>query len=155
MHLSEEDNFIWYKNYLGKLMVKYTYLLLFKNDLTPQYQKNVWNGYLIPKINFFWWTSLDGNILAYDNLRKRGFHIPNRCYLCKIEEEDIYHISLFSHFLEKLDNGPLEILYIMGIFELRTIIYPKIGLLFPLPIDQITMENGPTPYLLGNLEGEK
>lgn len=55
----------------------------------------------ILKVNFLWMVP-HGKILNVDYLMKRGFHIPNRCYLFKAEEESIKHIFLDRSYASKV-----------------------------------------------------
>ena len=46
------------------------------------------------RISFFAWEATWAKILILDQLKKRGWRIPNRCYLCKEEEETSDHILI-------------------------------------------------------------
>ena len=39
-----------------------------------------------PRISLFAWEATWAKILTLDQLKKRGWRIPNSCYLCKEEE---------------------------------------------------------------------
>ena len=43
---------------------------------------------------FFAWEATWVRILTLDQLKRRGWRIPNRCYLCKEEEETSDHILI-------------------------------------------------------------
>ena len=47
-----------------------------------------------PKLFFFAWEATWGKILTLDRLQKQGWHLPNRCFLCGCEEENVNHILL-------------------------------------------------------------
>lgn len=47
-----------------------------------------------PKVAFYAWEETQGRSLMLDKLQKRGWHLPNRCFLCGCEEEMVHHILL-------------------------------------------------------------
>ena len=47
------------------------------------------------RVNFFVWEVSWNRILTIDQLKRRGWNMPNRCYLCKVEEETSNHLILF------------------------------------------------------------
>lgn len=98
----QEDRLIWDKTVNGSFSIKSAYNQLFSNDPNPSNWGLVWNNNLLPKINFFWWTVQHGKILITDNLKKRGFVLPNRCYLCKNNEESIKHLFLECPFSQRI-----------------------------------------------------
>jgi len=64
--------------------------------------KKVWTQGLISKITFFMWL-LDHNKLAtIDKLKKKGMILPNRCHLCKEQEESINHIFVYCTFATRV-----------------------------------------------------
>ena len=46
------------------------------------------------KIAFFAWEVASGKVLTLDRLQRRGWQLPNRCFLCGCEEEMINHILI-------------------------------------------------------------
>ena len=46
------------------------------------------------KVGFFAWESTWGMILMIDHLKSIEWTMPNRCYMCKNEEESIDHLLL-------------------------------------------------------------
>ena len=46
------------------------------------------------KATFFAWEAVWGKILTLDKLQRRGWYLPNRCYLCGRDEESVHHILL-------------------------------------------------------------
>lgn len=95
----KKDEILWIDNPSGYFSFKNSNEEL-ENPLIsnrdPLWNK-VWIKNLTPKINYFWWAASHGKILTIDNLVRRGFHLVNRCVLCKVEEETIMH--LFFHYL--------------------------------------------------------
>lgn len=47
----------------------------------------IWKTHAPPRISFFAWEATKEHILTLDNLMKRGFHLVNRCSLCKASPE--------------------------------------------------------------------
>lgn len=74
------------------------FLLAQSQDPTPCWAK-AWFPGLTPKINIFLWILLQNNILTIDNLRKRDFYLPNRCYLCLNNEESVNHMFIHCPFV--------------------------------------------------------
>ena len=48
----------------------------------------------LPKWVFFAWEASWGKVLTLDQLKKRGWILANRCFLCCEEEETIDHILI-------------------------------------------------------------
>ena len=43
---------------------------------------------------FFAWEASWGKVLTLDQLKRRGWNLGNRCFLCCVEEETINHILI-------------------------------------------------------------
>ena len=68
-------------------------LLIAPNDIS--FPKNcIWVDRVLTKVAFFAWEAMWGKVLTLDRLQKRGWQLPNRCFLCGCEEETINHILL-------------------------------------------------------------
>ncbi|CAL1355220.1 unnamed protein product [Linum trigynum] len=50
------------------------------------------------------WMVFYKKILTLDNLKKRGFNLPNRCALCKDEEESVNHLFVSCTFANETWN---------------------------------------------------
>ena len=48
----------------------------------------------LPKWVFFAWEASWGKVLTLDQLKKRGWTLANRCFLCCAEEKFIDHILI-------------------------------------------------------------
>ena len=46
------------------------------------------------KLVFFAWEATWGRILTLDRLQKRGWQLPNHCYLCGSDEENVNHLLI-------------------------------------------------------------
>ena len=64
--------------------------------------KGIWVHCVPTKATFFAWEATWGKILTLDKLQRRGWHLPNHCYLYGRNEESAHHILLHcpvvSHF---------------------------------------------------------
>ncbi|RVW12843.1 hypothetical protein CK203_114781 [Vitis vinifera] len=56
------------------------------------------------------WEATWGRIMTLDQLKRRGWKIPNRCYMCKEEEEMIDYIHLYSLKAGKKRKKPWKVL---------------------------------------------
>ena len=54
----------------------------------------VWNQLVPTKVGFFVWEAWWGKVLTLDQLKRRGFSLANRCYLCGEEEENVDHLLI-------------------------------------------------------------
>ena len=78
----------------GKFGVKEAYrLLITPNDIS--FPKNcIWVDRVPTKVAFFAQEVMWGKVLTLDRLQKRGWQLPNRCYLCGCKEETVNYILL-------------------------------------------------------------
>ena len=78
----------------GKFGVKEAYrLLITPNDIS--FPKNcIWVDRVPTKVVFFVWEATWGKVLTLDRLQKRGWQLPNCCYLCGCKEETVNYILL-------------------------------------------------------------
>ena len=66
-------------------------------DLSPPLDfpsRSIWNPIVPPKLSFFTWEAYEGKVLTLDQLKKRGFTLANRCFLCEEEKETIDHMLI-------------------------------------------------------------
>ena len=78
----------------GKFDVKEAYGLLTSHS-TPLFpKKGIWVENVPSKLAFFAWEATWGRVLTMDRLQKRGWQIPNRCYLCGSDEESVNHLLI-------------------------------------------------------------
>ncbi|CAN1217919.1 Putative ribonuclease H protein At1g65750 [Linum perenne] len=59
----------------------------------------IWRKEVPTKIQCFLWCCFHGRILTLDNLRIRGFTLPNWCALCQKQEESIDHLFIHCSFV--------------------------------------------------------
>eukprot|EP00253_Pinus_taeda_P014926 PITA_14926 len=58
----------------------------------PSFPYNLWKAKCPPKIIFFAWLVFYNKNLSWDNLRKRYWHGPSRCTICRADEETNLHM---------------------------------------------------------------
>ncbi|RVW38494.1 hypothetical protein CK203_085266 [Vitis vinifera] len=90
----EEDLALWKGGKNGKFDVKDAYGLLTSHS-TPLFpKKGIWVENVPSKLAFFAWEATWGRVLTIYRLQKRGWQIPNRCYLCGSDEENVNHLLI-------------------------------------------------------------
>ncbi|RVW81724.1 LINE-1 retrotransposable element ORF2 protein [Vitis vinifera] len=90
----EEDSVSWKGGGSGQFRVKDAYSWL-DRPMDVIFPKNkIWMERVLTKIMFFAWEATWGKILTLDRLQKRGWQLPNRCFLCACEAESVNHILI-------------------------------------------------------------
>ena len=54
----------------------------------------VWNPWVPKGVSFFAWEAIWRRILTMDQLKRRGWALSSRCYLCKADEESANHVLI-------------------------------------------------------------
>ena len=54
----------------------------------------MWNLWVLMKVSFFAWEAFQGRILFMDQLKRRGWSLPSRCFMYKAEEESTNRLLL-------------------------------------------------------------
>ena len=89
-----EDGLWWKEAKDGNFSVKSFYSAL-EGSSTVLFLKNIiWSPGVPTKVSFFAWEATWGKALTMDQLKKRGWSLPNRCYLCCAVEESIDHLLI-------------------------------------------------------------
>ncbi|RVW28346.1 mRNA cap guanine-N7 methyltransferase 2 [Vitis vinifera] len=89
------DGVEWVDTKSGIFSVKSFYSSLASKGADPFPHDTAWNSWAPVGVHFFAWEATWGKILTLDQLKKRGWKLPKRCYMCKEEEETIGD-ALFS-----------------------------------------------------------
>ncbi|RVX19454.1 LINE-1 reverse transcriptase-like [Vitis vinifera] len=90
----EEDSVCWKGGRNGKFRVKEAYRLVARpNDIVFP-SRCIWVDSVPTKVAFYAWESTWGRVLTLDRLQKRGWQLPNCCFLCGCEEEIVNHILI-------------------------------------------------------------
>ena len=66
--------------------------------------------------SFFAWKAAWGKVLTLDKLEKRGWYLPNRCFLCGCAKETIYHLLLHCPIVISLWEIVLSVVGITWVF---------------------------------------
>ena len=57
-------------------------------------KSNIWVDRVPTKIAFFAWKAAWRKVLTLNRLQKKGWQLPNCCFLCGCEEEIVNHILI-------------------------------------------------------------
>ncbi|KAL6343049.1 hypothetical protein AAG906_017861 [Vitis piasezkii] len=90
-----EDLFWWKENKNGTFSVKSFYSSLSRDTKPPFPARTIWTPWVPIRASFFGWEAAWNRLLTTDRLKRFGWSIPNRCFLCKQEEETTDHLLLF------------------------------------------------------------
>ena len=92
--MDSKDRMLWKETKNGKFFVKSLYGALQTRNSVPFPWSIIWNPCVPSKVGFFAWEALWGKVLTLDQLKRRGWTLANRCFLCLVEEESIDHILI-------------------------------------------------------------
>ena len=82
------DTMVWLETKDGDFSVWSFYSSLESRRVEPFPYDTVWNSWVPIRASFFFAREATwAKILTQDQLRRRGWKMPNRCYMCKAEEE--------------------------------------------------------------------
>ncbi|RVW21251.1 putative ribonuclease H protein [Vitis vinifera] len=90
----EDDSVVWRQGRNGIFKIKEAYRLLDKSNATVFPARKIWVDRVPTKVCFFCLGGYVGKVLTLDRLQLRGVQLPNCCYLCGCEEENVHHILL-------------------------------------------------------------
>ncbi|XP_059066510.1 uncharacterized protein LOC131857802 [Cryptomeria japonica] len=92
----EKDNIIWCAAKSGVYNSKLGYEVQRQRGSNNTWQhKLCWNHKILPKVGAFLWIALHTRNLMGDRLKTIGILGPNRCVMCRVDEESANHL-LFS-----------------------------------------------------------
>ncbi|KAJ1688822.1 hypothetical protein LUZ63_012977 [Rhynchospora breviuscula] len=86
------DRFYWKLTTNGDFTVKSCYNLQKAYPRPDSELFNLSKLHVAPRIKLFTWRLQQNKLATYDNLIKRGWQLPNKCYLCDANEETKSHI---------------------------------------------------------------
>ncbi|RVW29823.1 FGGY carbohydrate kinase domain-containing protein [Vitis vinifera] len=90
----EEDSVLWKGGDSASFRIRVAYNLLAAPNPLVFPGKNIWVDKVPTKVAFFAWEATWEKILTLDRLQMRGWQLPNCCFLCGCEEENVNHILL-------------------------------------------------------------
>ncbi|RVW56226.1 Xylulose kinase [Vitis vinifera] len=83
---------------------------------SPERIQRIWMDKVPTKVSFFAWEASWGKILTLDKLQRRGWQLPNWCFLCGCEEENANHILLHCTVVKTLWEIALAIFGVQWVF---------------------------------------
>ena len=90
------DDLLWWRENKNRTFSVKSLYDSFSRGIRPPFPARViWTPWVPIRANFFGWETAWSRLLTIDRLKKSGWNIPNKCYLCKNEEETTYHLLLF------------------------------------------------------------
>ena len=113
---SEEDSVLWKGGGHGKFGVKDAYNVLVVPNACAFPTKCIWVDKVPTKAAFFAWEAAWRKILTLDRLKKRGWQLLNRCFLCGCEEENVNHILLHCIVVRTLWEIVLALVGVQWVF---------------------------------------
>ncbi|RVX07383.1 putative ribonuclease H protein [Vitis vinifera] len=90
-----EDMFRWKENKIGTFSVKSFYSSFSRDSKPPFPARTIWTPWVPIRASFFGWEAAWNRLLTTDRLKRIGWSIPSRCFLCKHKEETTDHLLLF------------------------------------------------------------
>ncbi|XVF75979.1 hypothetical protein PTKIN_Ptkin13bG0230800 [Pterospermum kingtungense] len=109
IHLSKErcdDRIIWLEKSSGRLDVRSAYFMDRRSAnilMANRYARDnvwvlVWSVTVPPKVKVFWWKLLHSFLLVVSILRNRDIPLVDRCPVCGMSGETIYHVLVLCPF---------------------------------------------------------
>lgn len=111
-----DDRAVWIDEPSGNFSVSSAFARITSSLDHPPFWSKAWFKHLIPKINIFFWILLQNKVLTIDNLCKRGFQIPNRCFLCKMEAESMHNLFLHCSFVASIWEKIIKLWHLPWVF---------------------------------------
>ncbi|RVW52237.1 LINE-1 reverse transcriptase-like [Vitis vinifera] len=112
----EEDSVRWKREGNGVFGAKGAYRSLSGHSVGAFPNRRIWMDRVPTKVSFFAWEAAWGKILTLDKLQRRGWQLPNRCYLCGCEEENANHILLHCTVVKTIWEITLVIFGVQWVF---------------------------------------
>ncbi|RVW72651.1 putative deoxyribonuclease TATDN1 [Vitis vinifera] len=113
---TEEDAVRWKREGNGVFGAKGAYKMLFGSSACAFPNRRIWMDKVPTKVSFFAWEASWGKILTLDKLQRRGWQLPNWCFLCGCEEENANHILLHCTVVKTLWEIALVIFGVQWVF---------------------------------------
>ena len=112
----EEDSILWRQGRNGQFRVKEAYSLLTNSNDTGFPSSSIWVARVPTKVAFFAWEAMRGNVLTLERLQRRGVQLPNCCFLCGCEEENVNHILIHCTVVKTLWDIVLGLVDVKWVF---------------------------------------
>ena len=86
---NKEDRLVWAREKSGTFSVKALYKVLEPGGPSNFYVAIIWNSWVPPKVSLFAWEATWGKVLTLDLLKRRGWLVATKCFLCHEEEKSV------------------------------------------------------------------
>jgi zinc-binding in reverse transcriptase len=96
------DEVLWTWNLTGSFKVKSAYQFITSTPHVLDDIQKTWEIKAPPRVQVFLWLVLRNKILTIDNLARRGWTLPNMCYLCRAQQESCQHLFVSCSFTREL-----------------------------------------------------
>lgn len=87
-----QDEALWKWTTNGIFSVKSAYKAIKDEPTVATDIPRIWATKAPPRFRVFAWLMIKNRILTVDNLRRKGFILVNRCYMCEKQEETVRHL---------------------------------------------------------------
>ncbi|RVW19481.1 hypothetical protein CK203_114085 [Vitis vinifera] len=131
LNVGMEDRVVWNASKNGIFSVKSLYNTLDSGGAVPFPWRIIWSPCVPTKVGFFAWEASWGKVLTQDHLKRRGWSLANRCFLCCDDEETINHILIHCPKARCCGILCLRCLGLIGSFSSRL---KTLSLVGPLPL---------------------
>lgn len=93
-----DDTIIWSPNELKGFSIQTAWQSIRTKGQRQRWNKLIWQAPLIPRYCFVTWLASKGRLDTQDRIKKWGISFPNRCVLCKNQEEMLDHCFMDCNF---------------------------------------------------------
>ena len=94
LHSDVEDVLSWKNSKNDSFFVRSLYRSLTHASSDPFPWSIIWRSWAPLRVRLFAWEVSCNRILTIDQLKRRGWNLANRCFMCKVEEETSDHLIL-------------------------------------------------------------
>ena len=115
-----EDTLSWRENRTGCFFVSFLYPSYTRASRDPFPWCIIWKSWAPVRVGFFAWEAPWNRVLTTDQLKRRGWNMPNRCFLCKEEEETNDRLFLFCNKASMLWN------LIFSLFDVQWVLHSTV-----------------------------
>jgi zinc-binding in reverse transcriptase len=100
----QRDHITWKWQQHGIFTVKTCYRAIKERPHITSPLRIIWNIKMPRRIEVFAWLLLQNKLFTIDNLIKRGWLLPNICYLCRRQQETAQHLFINREYTQRVIN---------------------------------------------------
>ena len=105
------DELVWPLDSKGSFTITSLCKAVYDQPLCPGFPSApIWRSKAPPKVCFFAWAATLEKVSTEDFLKRRNFHGPSRCVLCRQDEEMVHHLLVHCHWASSLWQLGLSLL---------------------------------------------